>query len=384
MADQPETLDYAQLNRELDKTKAEVFLGKNAAFLGSLMCSMNFRWTEEIPTAATNGTEVLWNPHYFLRLPKGSRKTDLMHELWHAALLHMLRRGAREPRPWNIACDIKIDLMLEAEGYTFEEIKGVLTWTHIDARKYVGWAEEDIYDDLMKNNPPPQNPNQAPIKLDILDQDPAQKQQAINAVVQAVQAATLQGQAGSIPGAVKETLKDFLEPVVPWETLLMRFFTDLMDEDYSWARPNRRYTEMYLPSRVMDDGRLAHIICYQDVSGSISQADSIRFNSELKYIQTVLNPQRLTIVLFDTCITKVVELKEEDPFDFIEIIGRGGTSLVPVREHIEENEPTAAIIFSDMCVAPMAPLTKDIPVIWVAVGNRNATVPFGKLIHIRK
>ena len=34
--------DITLLTRELDKTKAGVFLGNNPALLGSIMCSLNF------------------------------------------------------------------------------------------------------------------------------------------------------------------------------------------------------------------------------------------------------------------------------------------------------------------------------------------------------
>lgn len=378
-----DSYDYHQLNRDLDKVKSSVFLGRNAAFLGSLMCSMNFIWTREISTAATDGVNVYWNPEYFLSLPEKSRNTDLMHELWHAALLHSIRKGTREHKPWNIACDIKIDLMLEGEGYDFTGIEGVLTSPQLNARQYVDWVEEDIYDDIMNNNPPPNSQGPGQVRLDILEGDSQQKQAAVNAVVQAMESAKIQGQAGQIPGAVTETISKFLDPVVPWEVILMQFFTDLIEEDYSWQRPNRRYGDMYLPSRVKDEGRLEHLCYYLDVSGSITEQEILRFNSEVKHIQTVLKPQKLTLVQFDTGITDVRVFEEDDPFDAIEIHGRGGTSLVPVRQHIQKNEPTAAIIFSDLQVNPMQPLTKDIPVIWVATGSPGATVPFGKLIHIR-
>ncbi|MFP3693432.1 DUF2201 family putative metallopeptidase, partial [Burkholderia sp. SIMBA_048] len=86
-----------QLNRELDRTKSAVFLGKTAAFLGSILCSHNFVWSEEVPTAATNGITLWWNPSWFTKLPVETRKTVLVHELWHPARLHMLRLNGRCP-----------------------------------------------------------------------------------------------------------------------------------------------------------------------------------------------------------------------------------------------------------------------------------------------
>ena len=71
----------------------------------------------------------------------------------------------------------------------------------------------------------------------------------------------------------------------------------------------------------------------------------------------------------------------KDKFEKIVIVGRGGTKLGPVRQHIMDNQPTAAIIFSDMLVSPMRP-GPTCPILWVAISNKDAKVPFGKLIHI--
>lgn len=377
--------DMYELNRELDRTKSKVFLGKSAAFLGSLMSSMNFIWTESIPTAATDGVTFWWNPKWFLSLKEDVRKTVLVHELWHPARLHLLRIGSRDPTVWNYACDIRINNDLENEGYSFE---GTHPWKD---QSYGLTPEEDIYDDLISKGvkPPPgwgpPDPNGNGGTGDMIPMSPGDKVKAVNNVVKAVHQAKLAGQAGSIPGDVEQVLKQFLAPVIDWRTVLYQFFSDLMDEDFSWRRPNRRHdpNELYLPAKITDDGRLEHLIYYLDVSGSISDQDLIRFNSEVKYIKDVFNPQKLTLVQFDTRISHEQVIEENDAFDEVKIVGRGGTCLIPVREHIIENRPTAAIIFSDLHVPPMEPLPSPIPVIWVAIGNKQAKVPFGKLIHIK-
>lgn len=373
------SIDLDVLSKELDRTKSTVFLSKkNAAFLGSLMCSLNFMWSRDLPTAGTDDVVLQWNPDYFKSLPKDSRSTDLQHELWHVGLLHNLRRGSRNAELWNVACDIKIDLMLEAEGCTFVGINGVPR-----DKKYKDWAEEDIYDDLVSQNFPIP-PTCTCCSHQMPDSD-GNIQSTINAVVQAVHQAKLSGvTGGNIPGGIEEILKKFLEPVIPWQVVLMRFFTDLLNEDYTWKRPNRRYTEMYLPSRFTDDGRLEHLMYILDVSGSIRQTDLLRFNSEVKYIQETLKPQRLTLVQFDTIIQDVKDFKEEDPFDEIKMKGGGGTVWEPVKKYIEENRPTAAVIFTDTEFwDPVTPLDIDVPVIWVVVNNKTAAMPFGEMIHIK-
>lgn len=372
------SFDLYQLNRELDRTKSKVFLGKSAAFLGSLMSSMNFIWSTDVPTAATNGVTFWWNPHWFLSLKEEVRKTVLVHELWHPARLHMLRLGQRDPTIWNYACDIRINNDLENEGYSFE---GTSPWKD---QSFGLTPEEDIYDQLIANGvKPPPSWGRDGDGGDMVPMDPGDKAKAVNNVVKAIHQAKLAGQAGSIPGEIVQIVKQFLAPVIPWETVLYQFFSDMLNDDYSWKRPNRRYSDMYLPSRFTDDGRLEHLIYYLDVSGSISDHDLIRFNSEVKHIKDVFNPQKLTLVQFDTRISDEKVITENDAFDEIEIVGRGGTCLIPVREHILEHKPTAAIIFSDLFCAPMEPVPEEFPVIWVAVNNRTATVPFGKLIHIK-
>lgn len=282
-------------------------------------------------------------------------------------------------------CDIRINNDLEREGSSFMGIENC--WKDQDYDQPAIAAEEDIYDDLMKNaiQPPPAGSfgqGGGDGNGDMVPMSAGSKQAAINNVVKAIQQAKASGQAGKIPGGIEEMVNKFLEPIIPWETVLMQFFTDLLHEDYTWKRPNRRFHDMYLPSRFTDDGRLEHLVYFLDVSGSVTSEQALRFNSEVKFIQETLKPQRLTLVQFDTRITDVKEFREEDPFDEIKIIGRGGTSFVPVRKFIEEQQPTAAVVFSDMYCEPMQPLDRDIPIIWVAIGNRGATVPFGKLIHI--
>jgi predicted metal-dependent peptidase len=91
----------------------------------------------------------------------------------------------------------------------------------------------------------------------------------------------------------------------------------------------------------------------------------------------------MTLIQFDTKITDITVFEEKDKFEKLVVIGRGGTSFVPVRQWIIDNTPTAAIVFSDMGCEPMEPLPVQIPIVWIAINNRGSKVPFGTLIHIK-
>lgn len=391
-------LDYQLLDKELDKVKTRTFLGNNASFLGPLACSVNFLWTEDIKTAQTNGICLYWNPNWFTKLPFDTRITVILHELWHLALLHVLRRGTRDPKIWNIACDIYINNMLKSQGYSF---KGTIPW--IDP-KYSNHSVEEIYDDLYSlpdlsgygdflwgYTEPDEDGELVGDTTDILEpenENSTAQHVIINKVVQAATAAKLAGNKDNgVPEEVETMLKQFLQPKLPWELLLNQFFQALYGLDYSLARPNRRYRDVYLPSLTKTNNGLIHIIYYLDVSGSVPDGHVVRFNSEIKYIKETFNPDRLTLVLFDDKIQKVYEFYENDEFDKVVIVGRGGTDLAPVREHMLKHRPTAAVIFSDLYCSPMEPLPPGvtIPTIWVAVNaSSTAKVPFGKLIHIQE
>jgi predicted metal-dependent peptidase len=366
------------LDKMLDKVKAELFLGTNAAFLGSIMCSVEFLWDETFPTAWTDYLRIGWNPHWFLSTSHEKRKGLLLHELWHIARLHQLRRGTRDPKMWNIGCDYRINNDLITSRQPIPD--GGCVAPQIDDNGIL--SEEEIYDLLMQNSiPVPADPME-----DLRDGEQngsgTAHAQMIATVVRAVQAAEMAKMAGELPGDIKQMLNTFLEPVVPWRTVLQQWMTELLDEDFTWKKRNRRY-DIYMPSREEDEGRLEHLVYFQDTSGSITEKDMLRFNSEVKYVQEVLKPKKLTLIQFDTMIQFVREFIQDELFEDVEFHGGGGTCLVPVRAWIEEYKPTAAIIFSDLECSPMKPLTQKIPVIWAVIRNRNIPVHFGKVIHIK-
>lgn len=394
-------LDYAQLDKELDRTKTHVFIGTNAAFYAPLMCSLDFEWNLKIPTAATNGVSIMWNPLYFKALGKTQRISILVHELKHVALMHMLRRGNRDPKIWNYACDTVLDNQMDDDGYELNGLFPQECGFGPDAKPFTNHAydnksAEEIYEIYYKN--PEKIPSPQGLGMDLIEGDgnqdgegngpgqitDAQKWGIINKVIAASHAAKLSG-AGDVPGEIQALLDKFLKPKLPWEQILYRFFNDLGEREYSWARPRRRYIsqDLYLPSLVERDG-LDHLNYYFDVSGSVTDPQVTRFNSEVKYVKEVFNPHKLSLIQFDTKIQDEIDFGQDDPFDGLLVKGRGGTSLVCVREHILKTRPTAAIIFSDMQCTPMKALPKSnqIPIIWIALDNPNAEVPHGTFINL--
>jgi predicted metal-dependent peptidase len=378
----PSSLDQRTLGKLLDICMSSVFLHSGtAAFLGSIMSSLEFIWTRQLPSAATNGIHLYWNPDWFMQLRPQDRNTVLRHELWHVARLHMLRAGNRDPEVWNQACDyiINNDLKKEQCDFSFGGL--------VDSQ-YDDMAEEDVYDQLMAQHNgaiPNFGAWGAGMGTDMVPLDNAQKNQVIQKVVTAVQQAKLHG-AGQVPGGITEMLDQFLKPVIPWQTVLQRWMSEMLEEDYTWAKPNRRFQDIYLPGRKMEMGRLENLWWYIDVSGSITTDHAIRFKSELKFVKDTFKPEKLSVAQFDTAIQRTDVWEEDDEFEKLEIIGRGGTSLDCVARHMLEEKPTAAIIFSDMECSPMDPTgLQDIPILWVCLPSRHGHKPvFGDVVEIQE
>lgn len=378
----PSSYDSRMLGKLLDICKSSVFLQSGtAAFLGSIMSSLEFIWTREIPTAATDGINLWWNPDWFLQLKPEDRNTVLRHELWHVARLHMLRAGNRDPHVWNAACDYIINNDLRKERCDFS-FGGLVDSTYEDM------AEEDVYDKLMAQH------NGAMPNFgawgqgtggDMLPLDAKQKNQVVQKVVTAIQHAKMSG-AGTVPGDIRELVEQFLKPVIPWQTVLHRWFSEKMEEDWTWATPNRRHQDIYLPGKKYEMGRLENLWWYIDVSGSITMAHATRFKSELKFVKDTYRPEKLSVAQFDTKIQRTDVWEEDDEFEKLEIVGRGGTSLDCVARHMLEEKPTAAIIFSDMECSPMSPVgLEGIPVLWVCLKSNSGHTPsFGDVIHINE
>ena len=356
-----------------------------ARFLTSLLYSLKLVWADDIPTAGTNGILLKINPKFFYDLSKEERLFTILHELWHVAKLHSIRRESRDPRLWNIACDYHINNLLLKENYS--SFKITVMKDCFKDEKFKDLSEEEIYEELLKQYPnglPDNEYSENNLSGDLEELDQEEKSKAIAKVMEATQTAKAMG--CDVGSGITSLLSKFIKPSINWKRVLYKYMTALLDKsDYSWRKPNRRFSDIYLPSRVESDGRLTHLLYFLDVSGSIEESQIVRFNSEIKHIKESLNPDKLTLVQFDTRIRRVDVFTSTQKFTNIHVVVGGGTSYSDVRDYILKEKPTASVIFTDLCCTPMQEV--DSPVIWVTREKdlKYATMPlFGKTIVIKE
>src|ERR1700734_1913136 len=118
--------------------KARTSLILDHPFFGSLLFRLKGRECRSIPTMATDGVSIYYNPDFVETLNAATLAGTLAHEVMHPALHHHVRRSGRDPKRWNVACDYAINPLLVDAGLSLPE--GVL----LDDR-FRAMSAEQIY-----------------------------------------------------------------------------------------------------------------------------------------------------------------------------------------------------------------------------------------------
>lgn len=352
----------------LDKTKLAVFKDSNSAFLSVLLCNLEFSWNTEISTARTNGKFLQISPDFFNKISQDTREFVLLHELWHVARAHPLRGlNKSNHSAWQYACDVIINNDLSRSGYTFKDVQPL-----IDLSLPEGMSEEELYDKVKDS--------MEDIPEEFFDVEPLSSEdskQLLETIIQAKEIAKGKLQ-GLMASQLDGIITGLLPPKIQWKDVLNDFVSLSEDTESSFKKRNRRFPEICLPSQIKLEN-LGDINYYLDVSGSVSDEDVRRFNSELHYLIKLYDLPSINIIQFDTQI-----VKEETVEDVLTsyVARGGGTSLECVQEHIEKTTPEFVIIFSDLECDPMSPLNYNPKLLWVIINNSTVIPPFGKYVHI--
>lgn len=350
--------------KKISKAKLNLFTHKNTIFYSSLLASLKLKLSDTIPTAATNGVDLIVNPDYVSKLEINELIGLLLHETMHVCLQHVDRRNSAnlDPTLYNIAGDFVINNDLDTRGY-------VLPAGGLIDHKYDGWSTRQVYDDLEQNKPNVKLPME-----DVIFSSPkgvseeAHREKSISNVIKAATQARLQNDIGSIPGHVLRLVDELTNPKLPWNHILQNYMSHYDKSNYTWRKPNRRHwPDLYLPSTYNE--ALNQITVGIDVSGSINQDDLNAFMSEIRYIHEVMKPVKLRLMSFDTMVHQDLEFTEWDNIRDVKLTGGGGTYIGPLMDTLREDEPEICIVFSDMEFSN--PYLGDIntDLIWIQKGN---------------
>ena len=353
--------------------KAKIELMTRSVFISTISLSVKHIITNDVPTAATSGTKIFYNPEFIAKQSVQQLAGLVAHECWHIAFQHISRRGNRDPIIYNCAGDYVINLMLTKAGMQIPAV-GLLD------TKYEGMSTEQVYDSLIEEN---KKFDPTTLMLDIQgngEETEGDNSEIIDVLVRASTQSKLSGEkAGAIPGEILRVIDELINPKMPWPVLLNRFLDQRTKEEYSWARRNRRH-EVYLPS--LHSYGLGHLTWGLDLSGSISKEQMQEMLSEIQGVRDTMCPEKMTIIGFDTRITEIYEIDAHTDILSLEFTAGGGTRLTPLLEYVTEHPTQALVCFTDL-YAEQHLEEVDYPVMWICTGTHPPS-NIGETIYIDK
>ncbi len=361
-------------------------LRMKSPFFATLAMFAKFSPTQEIFTAATDGKDIFYNEDFIRSLPTKQIDGLLLHEVLHAALLHIPRRGTREPELWNIAADIVINGMIAQES-NFELPAGGLRDSALE-----NFTVEEVYEILQKR------PRLQFTDLDLLNQAPSDVPGGSTTVVlsasakaeleshwrNALQQARVIAQsskAGKIPLGIQRELDRLTSPQLDWRSYLWRYLTQTPNDFRDF---DRRFIGQGLYLETLS-GESVKVYVAIDTSGSIDNQILRIFLSEVRGILDAYPHLKCDLYYADAAAYGPYELESDSKFPPPE--GGGGTSFVPFFQAIkadqQEQLSSLCIYLTDGYGDFPAP-SPAAPTLWVVIagGLESAEFPFGEVVRI--
>jgi len=369
------TLDMKKLTTKLAKAKTSLIL--EHPFIGTIALNMPFVFDESIPTAATNGKRVAFNPEFVDSLTDEEVKFLVAHECMHPMLEHNYRRGERQPRRWNMAADYVINKLLIDDNIGRMPKVGL---HDPNIYKAGGGTSEGIYNILPEQD---EDSGADGLMDNCEDGDggPAEQgQQQAEWKVKVAQAAQAAKMMGKMSANMQRLVDQVLTPKVDWRDVLQRFLVKARTDQRSFSRFNRRFIAqgLYLPS--VSGEQMGEIVFAVDCSGSINQDTINQFAAEISIVKDDLMPARIHVLYFDSDVSHVESYEQHDDLD-IKPHGGGGTDFAPVFEKIIELglDPVAIVFLTDLCCHSFGN-QPDAPVLWVTTDPGKA--PWGEVVEM--
>lgn len=346
-------------------------------FYGVLLSMVDFIPEAAIPTMATDGTKIFYNPNYVQEeLTDDEIYGVILHEISHCIYLHCTqkRRLNRAHKRWNYACDYAINLEIKDMGYS---LPPNLLLDH----KYRDMNAEQIYEDLPDDD-------QAlaalgsQFDMHIDNSDESSWDDMEDKIITAYELTKNQKGRGNSPAGLKRWLDKLRKSKVRWERIFHRYVGQaLAKDDYSYTRVNKRFVgqDMYLPD--LRNHIIGSVVIAIDTSGSIGSNCLEQFAAEIAKIGHMVD--EITAMSCDCSVHEVVKIKRFENFlKRLQMKGGGGTAFEPVFDKVKElkMQPELLIYLTDAWGSfPEKP--PQYPVLWCVTSESGMDyIPWGQKV----
>lgn len=383
------------------------------------------------PTMGVDMKGVLgYNEEFLNEIDRQVMPFLIAHEVMHVALGHhsVMKRRFKQIKSdddstkmdliqhrklLNIAADYAINGILKDEGFEFD------TDRFLYDPKFENMSMEEIYDYLLENQEEIEIPMMdmtmeemmeqfgddedgecQPMPFDRLedefedeenenitgDTDEEIKEEWEQKMHEAFKHAKNRGDESA---GIKELIDNIEQETINWRAYLRKELKSFCKNKYNTIKPSRRgmVHGYHLPSIEGDE---ISVIVALDTSGSMTQKQLADALSEVRGIMRSGDNVNVKFLMHDTEVKKVIEIDGRSSGnglinnDEFEVVGRGGTSHIPVFEWVEENKydsrSNILVCFTDAYSNFPENEPFGLRTIWVV--NSGETPPFGEVIRM--
>lgn len=384
-------------------SKARARMLMKYPFFGSLALFLQPREDPSTQTMRTEGFDLIYHDDFIQSLVHTGGITLLMgalvHEVLHAALQHIWRRGTRDKDLWDMACDYVVNQIVKEQGLQLPP--GVFL-----SDRFKGMSADAMYNILLQELPPKpgdeanrKSPSGQSGRAKHREKKPDGKllddhsrwdknksgqdestdsnAEAATWKMRTAQAAQDARQRGHLPAGMIQIIENILYPKLDWKQALASFVQPTRS-DYTFIPPDRRFDYVFLPE--FGSEGLEEVVVAIDTSGSVWRFYK-RFISEMVNIVHSYPEFKGYIAHCDTAVQLFQELDPDNiPLQFK---GSGGTNFRPLFQEIEKRgiNPSLMVFLTDGdATLPKKP--PHYPVLWVLTGENSPIPHFGNVAYM--
>ena len=379
--------------QRVTKSHIAIMRSKQFCMFAGVLSVGKVIFSEDIPTACTNGRDVIYNKDFIKTLDEKELNFVVLHEALHKAYQHMhlwKKLWKINPMVANMAADYVVNYAIH-EADEQGEITKRPDSALFDV-KYKGMTTKQIFDSLMQDAEKNGRGQGGEGGHDSHDWEGADSlsDEEKKEVAKQIDQALRQGEIirGKMQGNKNRSVTEILEPKVDWREQLREFVnaTCKNKDRTSWKRPHKRFIghDIYMPSMIGE--AIGQIVIGIDTSGSIGDKELNEFLTEVVAICDDVSPSSIELLYWDTCVAGHETYNQGDYNGLVQSTkpaGGGGTHVGCVNQYIKDKriQPEAIIILTDGYVEDDFGGNWEHPTLW-AITSKHITSPHGKTIHI--
>lgn len=377
--------------QRVTKSHIAIMRSKQFCMFAGVLSVGKVNFTEDLPTAATNGRDVMYNPKFVDTLNDKELNFVVLHEALHKAYQHMhlwKKLWKENPMLANMAADYVVNYSIY-EADDRNEITMMPSSALFD-KKYAGMTTKQVFDLLKKDAESNGGGGKDGHDTHDWEGSESMSDEEVKETAKQIDQALRQGEIirGKMQGNKNRSINEILEPKVNWREQLREFVnaTCKNKDRTSWKRPHKRFIghDIYMPSMIGE--AIGQVVIGIDTSGSIGDKELNEFLTEVVAICDDVSPSSIELLYWDTVVAGHETYNQGDYKALVQSTkpaGGGGTHVGCVNQYIKDKriQPEAIIILTDGYVEDDFGGNWDYPTLW-AITTKHITSPHGKTIHI--